>query len=106
MSAGPSGCRELRSAISPPGRPASSTQVPWELLWRLFSQVTSRRSLAGIPLRASCMAVPLSFLGLIHYALITFYLMPVHRHAQMPTASAPPSPPPPPPPPPRRPPPP
>src|SRR5258708_34641873 len=89
MSAGPSGGREWRSAISPPVRPASSTQVPWELLWLLFSQVTSRRSLAGIPLRASCMAVPLTLLGLIHYALITCYLMHVHRHEQMRMASAP-----------------
>src|SRR5215469_1289273 len=59
--------------MSPLGSPATSTQVPWELLWRLLCQVTSRRSLAGIPLRASCMAVPLS-LGctdslLVHYML-------------------------------------
>src|SRR5215469_3405705 len=49
--------------MSPLGSPASSTQVPWELLWRLLCQVTPRRSLAGIPLRASCMAVPLSFVS-------------------------------------------
>src|SRR5260221_14350330 len=63
MRAGPSGCRELRGAISPPGRPASSTQVPWELLWRLLCQVTSRSSLAGTPLRASCITVPLYLAG-------------------------------------------
>src|SRR5215469_13761340 len=59
--------------MSPLGSPASSTQVPWELLWRLLCQVTSRRSQAGIPLRASCMTVPLSLEGtdslLVHYML-------------------------------------
>src|SRR5258707_15072265 len=57
MSAGPLGCREFRTAMTPPGRSATSTQVPWELLRRLFRQVAPCSSLAGIPLRVSSIVV-------------------------------------------------
>ncbi len=45
-------CRVARvaTAISPPGRPATSTQLPLGLLCRLLSQVRWPSAVAGIPL--------------------------------------------------------
>src|SRR6201746_14150 len=48
MRAGPPGCRELRTAISPPPSSPSSTQSPWGLLCLLFLQTVTRSELAGI----------------------------------------------------------
>src|SRR6202042_3687675 len=52
-STGPPGNRELRIAISPPGRQATSTQLPLGLLCLLLSQLMSPSPVAGIPLYGS-----------------------------------------------------
>src|SRR5262245_30090395 len=48
MRIGPPGCLEFRSAVSPVGSCASSTQFPWPLLRWLFCQWTPRMA-AGMP---------------------------------------------------------
>src|SRR6478735_10754333 len=53
--AGPSGNLELRTATSPPGSSAISTQFPLGLLWWLFLHSTPERELAGTPLSKCCM---------------------------------------------------
>lgn len=50
MRAGPSGFRELRTAIFPSASSPNSTQSPWGLLCLLFLQVATRGELAGVPL--------------------------------------------------------
>src|ERR1700743_1633645 len=54
-STGPVGKRELRTAISPLGRQATSTQLPLGLLCLLLSQLMSSSPVAGIPLYGSSM---------------------------------------------------
>src|SRR5260221_14145781 len=56
--AGPWGCRELRIAICPSARKATSTQLPpVGPLWRLLIQLASVRVLASIPLRMLLMGI-------------------------------------------------
>src|SRR4030095_5544871 len=52
MRAAPSGSRELRTATSPVGSTAHSTQLPLGLLRRLFCQVTPSNWPAEMPLTA------------------------------------------------------
>src|SRR5271170_5725689 len=64
ISAGPDGCRELRTAIAPSGSSATSTQLPLGLLTALLRQAAETSWSAWMPLLNCIVLLASHFVGM------------------------------------------